>query len=419
MATSPSFLFLLFYSLILFIPQTQALPLENRSQFTAWLASIVLPERGTSISSEIKCYGLPYGGIGNASHVLTYWTLGCIFFYRRPWCPWSPLRAGKFDIWLGIVQVVVSAGIAGLTISRCRNRWQFILLAAARLQFSLTLGYAAIVTSVRVMYTVRNEYERVDKPMYERLSSLPWLVHLSALPGLAALISLVYELWQSCRCESADSCQVCEGWTLKFHGQVPPIQIISWAFLGPIAIMLVIMAFCLGRRREYKRVGGEASGQYRFHLIGGILSLLLALYTDWLLAILADNLTGAPSGDLAVLYWVGILCFERDSDLDCNAGIFRSQATANAILLITPRSRCGSSRMRNQAASEKTDDPHNSFNTSGRMISAGKLARAPCFPSCALARSSYQASSFRVPPKLRMPIGMRLSNALFTSLQAE
>lgn len=271
------------------------------SNFVDWLISIVLPQPGRTISDEIKCYGLPYGGIGNLSHVLTFWTLGCIFCYRAPWYPWRSLRAGKLDLWLGILQLFVSAGVAGLTIARCRNRWQFILLAAARLQLSLTLGYAAIHTSARVMYVVRNQYERLEKPKYKRLSALPWLLHLTALPGIAAIGSLVHELWQSCECESADSCQVCENWS--FGGQTPPIQKISGAFLGAIALVLLLLAFCLGKR-HYHRLAQGQSPPYHLHIVGGIASLILALYTDWILAVIADNLTGEPSGDLAILYWV-------------------------------------------------------------------------------------------------------------------
>ena len=277
-----------------------ALPLTERSELSDWIRSIILPEPGNTISDEIKCYGLPYGSIGNASHILTYWTIGCIFFYRAPWCPWKRLRSGKFDLWLGLVQVVVSAGVAGLTIARCRNRWQFILLAAARLQFSLTLGYTAVRTSIRVMYTIRNEYKRVDKPAYEKIQSVPWLVHLAGLPGLAALGSLVHELWNSCQCESNDSCQVCEEWSWK---RPPPIHAVSAAFLSAILVMAIILAFCIGRRKHHRR-NTQQTQSFNSHIIGGLLSLLLALYTDWVLAIIADNLTGAPSGDVAVLYWV-------------------------------------------------------------------------------------------------------------------
>jgi hypothetical protein len=34
-----------------------------------------MPTKGDGIPGEIKCYGLPYGGIGFTSHVLTYYTL--------------------------------------------------------------------------------------------------------------------------------------------------------------------------------------------------------------------------------------------------------------------------------------------------------------------------------------------------------
>src|SRR5271170_5880529 len=205
-----SILILPLFILVLTTP-TSASPIP--SYFTQWLDSTVFPQRGGSISDEIKCYGLPYGAIGNLSHVLTYWTLGCIFFYRTPWWPWRTLRAGQIDLLLGIVQVLISVGLASLTIVRCRNRWQFILLAAARLQFSVTLGYCAIHTSIRIMRRKIFDYERIGYsvpiPKEKRLRALPWLIHLSALPGIAALGSLTKELWQACKCESKDACTVC------------------------------------------------------------------------------------------------------------------------------------------------------------------------------------------------------------------
>lgn len=40
----------------------------------SWLTA-AMPTKGDGIPGEIKCYGLPYGGIGFTSHVLTYYTL--------------------------------------------------------------------------------------------------------------------------------------------------------------------------------------------------------------------------------------------------------------------------------------------------------------------------------------------------------
>jgi len=289
---------LLLCILILTTP-TSASP--EPSYFTQWLNSTVFPQRGDTISDEIKCYGLPYGAIGNVSHILTYWTMGCIFFYRTPLWPWRTLRAGQIDLLFGIVQVLVSVGLASLTIVRCRNRWQFILLAAARLQFSITFGYCAIHTSVRIMRMKTSDYERLYSVPQQRLSALPWLIHLSALPGIAALGSLTKELWQACKCESKDACTVCNNWRLG-NSQLP-IRDISYVFLGVIALLFFILAFMVGRRRRYKKLDGGHSSAGAFHILGGLITLFFALFTDWVLATIADNLVGSPTGDLALLYW--------------------------------------------------------------------------------------------------------------------
>jgi hypothetical protein len=38
--------------------------------------------------------------------------------------------------------------------------------------------------------------------------------------------------------------------------------------------------------------------------VGGWVGILSALYCDWILGAIADNMTGAPSDDVAVLYWI-------------------------------------------------------------------------------------------------------------------
>lgn len=254
----------------------------------SWLVA-ALPEKGDTLADEIKCYGLPYGGVGNASHILTYWTLGCLFFYRRPWMPWSKLHAGKIDLALGIIQLLASGAVASFTIIRCQSRWQFVLLAVGRLQNSLTLGYCAIHTSLKIIH---------DKSeTHKRLSALPYMIHFAALPGLVGLASLIANLWQACECKDQDACNVCLDWPWGYN---PPIQIISYVFFAAVAVLVIALLYCMLRRCSSRR----NVKAYVFHIICGLISLFLALWTDWILAAIADNLVGVPSGDVAILYWV-------------------------------------------------------------------------------------------------------------------
>ena len=108
---------------------------SHASPSPSWLAD-VLPQKGATISDALKCYSLPYGGIGFLSHILTYWTILCLGFGRKPYWPWSRLSAGKFDVCLSSLQVVATVSIAILTIARCRSRWQFVCIAVWKLVMS-------------------------------------------------------------------------------------------------------------------------------------------------------------------------------------------------------------------------------------------------------------------------------------------
>ena len=46
--------------------------------FVEALPSFLDPIRGTTPAEEMLCYGIPYGGIGFASHIITYYTLICL-----------------------------------------------------------------------------------------------------------------------------------------------------------------------------------------------------------------------------------------------------------------------------------------------------------------------------------------------------
>ena len=108
---TPSILILL-ATFSLLLAQAQARPI----QLPSWLTN-VLPQKGATLADEIKCYSLPYGGIGFASHVLTYWTILVLGFGRKPYWPWSRLSAGKFDLFLSVTQLIITVAIAAFTIA--------------------------------------------------------------------------------------------------------------------------------------------------------------------------------------------------------------------------------------------------------------------------------------------------------------
>jgi hypothetical protein len=89
-----------------------------------------IPTKATNVTmeSELQCYGLPYGGIGFLSHLLTYWTVCCLVLGRKPLWPWKKLKASKTDLILSTISLLISVPIACFTIYRCISRWQFVKL---------------------------------------------------------------------------------------------------------------------------------------------------------------------------------------------------------------------------------------------------------------------------------------------------
>src|SRR5271156_4032668 len=89
------------------------------------LPSFLNPVNGGTLQDEIICYGIPYGGIGFASHIITYYTVIALWFGVKPFAPWLPL---KYHVWDGLIAVITFAGgnaMAIFTVIRCRHRWQF------------------------------------------------------------------------------------------------------------------------------------------------------------------------------------------------------------------------------------------------------------------------------------------------------
>src|SRR5271169_5796547 len=108
------------------------------------------PAKGNTVVGEMQCYGLPYGGLGFASHIITYYTLICLWNRKRPYMPWKTMTTPwwKLNLFLSVAELIVSVGIAVFTVIRCRNRWEFILIAIWTIFLSVTLGFSTMSAGV-------------------------------------------------------------------------------------------------------------------------------------------------------------------------------------------------------------------------------------------------------------------------------
>jgi hypothetical protein len=112
------------------------------------LPSFLNPVKGTTLPEEIQCYGIPYGAIGFVSRILTYWTLGCLYMGSRPTCPWSRIKFKAWNFGLGVMTFAGPIALAIFTVIRCRNRWEFVLIAVWKLCLSATVALSTVTVAL-------------------------------------------------------------------------------------------------------------------------------------------------------------------------------------------------------------------------------------------------------------------------------
>jgi hypothetical protein len=271
------------------------------------------PYTNGTLAEELQCYGLPYGGIGFASHILTYYTIIMLSYQRSPWMPWKRNHHKWIDITLAVFGLVATIILTFLTILRCRNRWQFVAMATWKLILSVTFGilsfHAAIMVRPKEKYQysglghLESTVHAIENKEYTKV--LWWLLLYvpGVVAGLSGLLSLVF----------------------KEIGKNAHVKIITEVFGAVIAfpagLMLIfgiigMCSQCCGGRTE-KEVNNSsmenlgkstvAVGIMVFLVACSATSILAALYSDWVLGAIAGNLVGLPSGDVAPLYWGYIL----------------------------------------------------------------------------------------------------------------
>ncbi|KAI5782541.1 hypothetical protein FPQ18DRAFT_267391 [Pyronema domesticum] len=233
----------------------------------------ITPNKGDTLHDEIRCYALPYGVIGLSSHVLTYYTIWIISRGRSPFLPWKKLNSPIFDMLLGAVGLLFGGAVTIFTMIRCHQRWQFVLIAIWKAMLSLTIGALSVHAAVIVK---RESFE-------ELLEILWWLLLYVAgsIVGLTGLISLVIMAWEN-----------------NF------IQISTFVVSGcaGIAIDVTLLSFKDDTEDVGRKIVVFGMGGHLVFLF--LLGTLMAFYSDWVLAGVAGNMVGVPSGDNIVLYLI-------------------------------------------------------------------------------------------------------------------
>ena len=253
------------------------------------LPSFLDPVKGQTLSEEILCYSIPYGGIGFGSHLLTYYTVACLWNGRRPLMPWRHLKHTVRNCFLNAISFILAVGLGAFTLIRCRNRWQFALIAVWKISLSSTLTLSAITASIICKPKGRFwDYEmfkfRDDCPNREHVSKAAWwlvLYVLGLIVGMVGVLSLVTETWD-------------ENHT---------IHIITYAFLGACGPIVIV----IGGSVCVNAIDDDA-GCVKFSAgwpLGGVVGIVVlgVFYSDWILGAISGDLSGAPSSDNMYLYW--------------------------------------------------------------------------------------------------------------------
>ncbi|KAF8242305.1 hypothetical protein K440DRAFT_565706 [Wilcoxina mikolae CBS 423.85] len=249
-----------------------------------WLKEI-MPKKGTSLYSEIHCYALPYGAIGFLSHILTYYTIIVLSLGRSPLRPWKRLNSPKLDMFLALTGLLIGVILTIFSMVRCRQRWQFLLIAIWKAMLSITLGALSVHAAAVVRRAGPRKHYNVTRKDFVNILRWLLLYLIGSIIGCIGLAPLVI---------------------VSYNDNVVVMRTtVIFGYTGMSAAVMILFAGGI-----IGHIMGESSKQLwkkiflPFACIGVTLGAFTAFYSDWILAGLAENLIGVPTGDNAVLYFL-------------------------------------------------------------------------------------------------------------------
>lgn len=195
-------------------------------------------------------------------------------------CPTRPLKHIFLDSLLAIFTFLITVGVAIFTIIRCRNQWEYMLIAIWKM-FMTTVVVSTTVTAPAMLkyYGKENRFRTA------------WCLALyvpGIVTGFVGLVPLVKESWSN-------------------H----TIGIITYVF-GGVMVGLGLAVVAYSTFNDGNKVEGGllfCSGGVTMSLFWGLSTcvgvwgFLGVLYCDWILGCIAQDLAGMPSGDTEILYW--------------------------------------------------------------------------------------------------------------------
>jgi hypothetical protein len=270
-----------------------------------WLHNGYSSNGTLTLKEEIQCYSLPYGGVGFTSHILTYYAVAMLASGRSPWTL-QKNKHKKLDLALSTIGLILTFVVSVLTIIRCRSRWQFITMAVWKLVLSVALGCLSVHAATLVGHTDKVTGEESVGLMEiqagksqtsltpsakkrKRPQRVLWWTSLyvpGVIVGLTGLLSLVIQ-------------------EITINRTVERITLVFGTVIATFAVLAVVVT--VGTMASEGDVGAVGALGYSGFgvLIAGLggMAFMGALYSDWILGAIAENLVGTPSTDNAALYW--------------------------------------------------------------------------------------------------------------------
>jgi len=248
---------------------------------------------------EIKCYNLPYGGIGFLTHLIAFWMVIWLGLGMTPIWPVKELTNRWAITVIGLLSFFGAVPIVLLNILQCRARWQFVCLGVWKLTTSF------IMVGIVFRQAFRPSRRAIGCAMFFWLG----LYGVGTVVGMTGLMDLVRRTW--------DDGHGVKTVTLVFSLLAFSPAVLGIFFLIVSSIFSCCQRFC-GRRKGKKgaNLGQEPKPVRRTTMetariifgwtaVYGIFSfgVLATLYSDWVLAAIARNWSGRPDKDQQAIFW--------------------------------------------------------------------------------------------------------------------
>jgi len=197
--------------------------------------------------------------------------------------PFQRIKMGKIAILLGLVTLLITIGIAVVTIQGCRNTWQLLVIGIWQAAMSFLNGITAIHVGYRAWKAPKEEKKRPGTRKFIR-----WLFFyiIGTCAGMGGLMSLVVKNM------NFDLKLL----TVGFYG------IAGGGIIGGVVREVCYKFFKVKGEKDYKRrlLHGIVQGIAMAFIMFAALS---SFYSDWAIGMMVNDFKGLPTKNHAALYW--------------------------------------------------------------------------------------------------------------------